>query len=57
MLRFHYHKPREIWENLKDLSLPRTTFTAQLTEVPAAKQVITDDEIDAAMTTGSSFGR
>ena len=55
LLRFHYHKPREIWENLKDLSLPRTTFTAQLTEVPAAKQFITEDEIDAAMTNGSSF--
>ena len=55
LLRFHYHKPREIWENLKDLSLPRTTFTAQLTEVPAAKQFITEDEIDAAMTRGSGF--
>ena len=55
LLRFHYHKPREIWENLKDLSLPRTTFTAQLTEVPAAKQFISEDEIDAAMTGGSSF--
>ena len=55
LLRFHYHKPREIWENLKDLSLSRTTFTAQLTEVPAAKQFITEDEIDAAMTNGSSF--
>ena len=55
LLRFHYHKPREIWENLKDLSLPRTTFTSQLTEVPAAKQFITEDEIDAAITGGSSF--
>lgn len=55
LLRFHYHKPREIWENLKDLSLPRTTFTAQLTEVPAAKQFISEDEIDAAMTRGSGF--
>ena len=55
LLRFHYHKPREIWENLKDLSLPRTTFTSQLTEVPAAKQFISEDEIDAAMTRGSGF--
>ena len=55
LLRFHYHKPREIWENLKDLSLPRTTFTSQLTEVPAVKQFITEDEIDAAITGGSSF--
>lgn len=53
LLRFHYHKPKEIWENLQDLSLPRTTFSSQLTEVPAAKQFISDDEIDAAMTRGS----
>ena len=55
LLRFHYHKPREIWENLKDLSLPRTTFTSQLMEVPAAKQFISEDEIDAALTRGSGF--
>ena len=55
LLRFHYHKPREIWENLKDLSLSRTTFTAQLTEAPAAKQFISEDEINAAMTRGSGF--
>ena len=55
LLRFHYHKPREIWENLRDLSLPRTTFTSQLTEAPAVKQFISEDEIDAAMTRGSGF--
>ena len=55
LLRFHYHKPKEIWENLQDLSLPRTTFTSQLTEVPSVKQFISEDEIDAAMTRGSGF--
>ena len=55
LLRFHYHKPKEIWENLRDLSLPRTTFTSQLTEVPSVKQFISEDEIDAAMTRGSGF--
>ena len=53
LLRFHYHKPKEIWGNLKDLSLPRTAFTSQMTEVPAVKQFITEDEIEAAMTRGS----
>ena len=53
LLRFHYHKPKEIWGNLKDLSLPRTAFTSQMTEVPTVKQFITEDEIDAAMTRGS----
>ena len=55
LLRFHYHKPKEIWENLRDLSLPRTTFTSQLTEVPSVKQFISEDEIDAVMTRGSGF--
>ena len=34
LLRFHYHKPREIWENLKDLSLPRRIFSSDLSQVP-----------------------
>ena len=28
LLRFRYHRPREIWENLKDLDLPRRTFSS-----------------------------
>ena len=56
LLRFHYHKPREIWESLKDLSLPRITFSTEMAEVPAAKLFITEDEIDAAMTGGSVAG-
>lgn len=55
LLRFHYHKPREIWENLKDLSLPRRTFSSDLSQVPTVQHFITEDEIDAAMTGGSSF--
>ena len=55
LLRFHYHKPREIWENLQDLSLPRRTFSSEMQDVPSVKQFITEDEIDAAMTRGSGF--
>ena len=55
LLRFHYHKPREIWENLKDLDLPRRTFSSDLSQVPTVQHFITEDEIDAAMTGGSSF--
>ena len=55
LLRFHYHKPRAIWENLKDLALPRRTFTSEMAEVPSVKQFITEDEIDTAMTGGSGF--
>ena len=55
LLRFHYHKPREIWENLKDLSLSRRTFSSDLSQVPTVQHFITEDEIDDAMTNGSSF--
>ena len=55
LLRFHYHRPREIWESLKDLDLPRRTFTSDLSQVPTVQHFITEDEIDAAMTRGSGF--
>ena len=55
LLRFHYHRPREIWGNLKDLDLPRRTFSSELSQVPTVQHFITEDEIDAAMTGGSSF--
>ena len=55
LLRFHYHKPREIWEKLKDLSLSRRTFSSDRSQVPTVQHFITEDEIDAAMTNGSSF--
>ena len=55
LLRFHYHRPREIWENLKDLSLSRRTFSSDLSQVPTVQHFITEDEIDAAMTRGSGF--
>ena len=55
LLRFHYHRPRAIWESLKDLDLPRRTFTSEMAEVPSVKQFITEDEIDTAMTGGSGF--
>ena len=55
LLRFHYHRPREIWENLKELDLPRRTFSSDLSQVPTVQHFITEDEIDAAMTGGSSF--
>ena len=55
LLRFHYHRPREIWENLKDLDLPCRTFSSELSQVPTVQHFITEDEIDAAMTGGSSF--
>ena len=42
LLRFHYPRPRETWENLKDLDLPRRTFTSDLSQVPTVQHFITD---------------
>ncbi len=55
LLRFHYHKPLEIRNSLKDLSLPRREFSTAMTELPEAKQFITEDEINEALSGGSSF--
>ena len=55
LLRFHYHNPRLIWENLKDLSLPRKAFLSEMAEVPAVRQFITEDEIGAALSGSSGF--
>ena len=55
LLRFHYHKLQKLWNNLKDLSLPRQAFPSNMAELPQAAPFITEDEIDTAMTGGSSF--
>ena len=55
LLLFHYHKPREIWESLQNLSLPRITFSSQLSEAPVVRQFITEDEIDADIARGNGF--
>ena len=55
LMRFHFHKTQEIWNNLKDLSLPRREFSTAMTELPKTNQFITEDEINAALSGGSSF--
>ena len=54
VLRFRYHKPIEIWNALQDLDLPRREYTSDMAEVPKAGMFITEDEIDATLTSGSS---
>ena len=52
LLRFHYHHLEGMLARLRDLDLPRNTFSTELAEVPSAKRFITEDEIDAALTSG-----
>ena len=52
LLRFHYHRLEEMLRNLRDLDLPRKTFSSGMPEVPEVRQFITEDEIDAALAAG-----
>lgn len=55
LLRFHYHRPQTLLDNLRDLQLPRREYTSELTDVPHLRMFITQDEADAALTNGSGF--
>lgn len=54
VMRFHFHKPVEIWNALQDLDLPRREYASDMAEVPKVGMFITDDEIDATLTRGSN---
>ena len=53
LLRFHYHKLDQIWQSLRDLSLPRRAYSSEMTAVPELGRFITEDEIDHALDRGS----
>ncbi len=52
LLRFHDYRLEEMLRNLRDLDLPRKTFSTGMPEVPEVRQFITEDEIDAALAAG-----
>ena len=54
VMRFHYHKFRQIGMKLSDIDLPRAEFTSEMAEVKKVGMFITDDEIDATLSRGSS---
>ena len=53
LLRFHYHKLDQIWQSLRDLSLPRREYSSEMVAVPELGRFITEDEIDHALDRGS----
>ena len=53
LLRFHYHKLENIWQSLRDLSLPRREYSSEMVAVPELGRFITEDEIDHALDRGS----
>ena len=53
LLRFHYHKLDQIWQSLRDLSVPRREYSSEMAAVPELARFITEDEIDHALDRGS----
>ena len=55
LLRFHYHKVEVLEKELRELALPRETYTATIDALPFVGQFITEDEIDAVLASGSGM--
>ena len=55
LLRFHYHKPDNIEQGLRELSRPRREYRTEMAEIPAVQRFITEDEIAATLTRGSNI--
>ena len=54
VMRFHYHHIAEIGSRLRDLNLPRREYASDMAEIANVGMFITEDEIDATLTRGSS---
>lgn len=53
VLRFHFHKPRELLSRLKDLQLPKRDFITKSDFSYEPKFFVTEDEKDKLLTGGS----
>lgn len=54
IMRFHFHNPEAVLKRLKELEYPRRTYDSLLTEVVQPTGFVTEDEINASLTQGSS---
>ena len=52
-MRFHFNRPDVVAHALRELALPRRVYDSLLTEVAQPSGFITEDEIDAALSSGS----
>lgn len=55
VLRFHYHKTKDILQRLQDLEIPRKDFISNMMEIPNIKGFITEDEMDENLRRGSGI--
>ena len=53
LIRFKFHKPKELLESIRELELPRTVYPTLDDKIPEAVPFITDDEINEALRGGS----
>ena len=54
VLRFRYHDPSSLMFRLLELDLPTRQYASDLAELPPHSAFITEDELDAAISGGSS---
>ena len=55
LMRFHFNRPDAVAHALRELALPRRAYGSLLTEVAQPSGFMTEDEIDAALSSGSSM--
>ena len=55
VLRFHYHKTKDILQRLQDLEISRKDFISNMMEIPEIKGFITEDEMDENLRRGSGI--
>lgn len=55
VLRFHYHKTKDILQRLQYLEIPRKDFISNMMEIPNIKGFITEDEMDENIRRGSGI--
>ena len=55
LLRFHYHKTKDILQRLQDLEISRKDFISNMMEIPNIKGFITEDEMDENLRRGSGI--
>ena len=55
LLRFHFYKPQKLLSDFMDTRMSKREFTAEIRDIIDFKMFITQDEVDKALTGGSSF--
>ena len=54
LMRFHYNRPDAVAHALRELALPSRMYESLLTEVAQPSVFMTEDEIDAALSSGNN---